>query len=298
MLFMSSNIWAQWNEDGIWRPISFNEETVPPQILEWYNPDIISRNKPTCYHLKNTDIWNLPQTSGVDIVVLDFLKIHLLTPIQIQKLQNWIRNGIDVSIFPESFSGSSPLEKSEFLFGFKGKKFPSTPVQKKFYLNRKCIINTDIIEEKLNLRYTKVMTNLPKETLVIISRDKDLDEAIMGVIHYGKGRIVFSLLREWGNLNYTRSRLQLNLSQWLIGKDIPILTLKDIQEGFVLAKIKLEDGQELFGKVSKPTDTHVRFENLKRKMTLPWKGIQWIEIKDENFRAKIPEFIPLYPKRD
>lgn len=295
--FVCPNIWAQeWRSSCGWEFIyRFDKNTIPIEILEWYDSDIISRKRPTYYCLQNRDIRNLPPEPEVDIVVLNHLNIDALTSVHIKKLRNWIRTGVDVSI-----TGAASFKQLEFLFSFKGKEFISW-APKKIYLNKKCAINIDILEEKLepDLSYIDVMTDLPYKTLVIIAADKYLNEAIMGVANYGKGRIFFNLAGHRGGQHvYTHSRLQLNLSQWLIGKDVPILTLKDIQEGFVLARIKLEDEQELFGKVSKSTDTHVRFENLKRKMTLPWKGIQWIEIKDENFRAKIPEFIPLYPKRD
>jgi len=291
-LFMNSHAWAELRKSwGSWKPINFKRDMIPPQMLEWFDLDVISEKRPSYYYLQNKDIWDLPEETDIDIIVLDNLRIDVLTPIQIETLQDWIRSGIDVAIT----WGWVP-QKLETLFGFKMKKLRRTG--KKFYLNKKTIINLDIAEEKFKLSYQEVTTYLPDKALVIISTDASHNEVIMGIVYYGKGRIFFDLVSSWGNMNYTRSRFQLNLSQWLIGKDIPILTLKDVQEGFVLARIKLEDGQELFGKVSKPTDTHVRFENLKRKMTLPWKGIQWIEIKDENFRAKIPEFIPLYPKRE
>lgn len=291
-LFMNSHVWAELRKSwGSWKPINFNKDTIPPQILEWFDLDVISEKRPSYYYLRNEDIWDLPEETDIDIIILDNLRVDVLTPIQIEKLQNWVRSGIDVAMT----RGWVP-QKLETLFGFRIKKLHRSTG--KFYLNKECIINIDIKEEKLEIRYNEVVINLLSKTLVIISADRSFDEAIMGIIYYGKGRIYFDLVGTWGYLDYTRSRLQLNLSQWLIGKDIPILTLEDIREGFVLSRIKLENGQELFGKVSRPTDTHVRFENLKRKMTIPWKGIQWIEIKDEDFGDKIPDFIPLYPKRD
>lgn len=289
ILCPNSSIGAQWRKSSGWNLIGFDKNTIPPQILGWYDPDILSGKRPTFYYLKNEDIWNLPPKSDIDIIILDNLRIDSLTPIHIQKLLDWIYNGTDVAI-----TWGWVSQKLETLFGFKTKEHKNS---KKFYLNKKCVINIDIKEEEFELHYTRIMTNLPSKTLVIIGTDKYLNEAAMGIIYYGNGRILFDLINTWGNMNYTRSRFQLNLFQWLIGKDVPIVTLKDIQEGRVFARINLR-GRIISGWLSNPTDTHVALENSETRMVIPWRGIRWIEIKDDYFKTKIPDFVSSYPKRD
>jgi len=261
----------------------FDKDTIPPQILEWYNPDIISNKRPTTFILRNEHIWDLSKVPEVDLIDLGYLNVDQLTSLQIEKLRDWIRTGIDV------FGGSSYYSRQRSILQtiFKVKIEKLYAGTNDFHLDKDHIVNVGVEEKEVKFQsYQYVIRNLPGEESIIIKSSRG--ELLMGMFHYGKGRVYFNLLNYSGTTNYSISRLQLNFLQWIIGEDVPILTLEDIEKGWVLARIKFKDGKIELGKVSEPTSDHINFQTQKLYKMLPWTNIQWIEVKDESFKEKIP----------
>ena len=220
--------------------------TIPSQILQWYDSDIIAGERPSCIILENKDTWDLPSPIETDWFTLDSINVTLLSEPQIQNLQNWIFSGANVCIVsPEQLSSILPA-----LFKISVIKLTK---DYDFYLNVNHPVNTDIALERLHLSYEYVISRPLGMQSVIVSRDETFREVLAGVLRYGKGYIYFNSLSSTGNPNYTQSRFYLNLQQWLAAKDVPILTLKDVKKGVVLARIGLKDKKVIFGKVFNPT---------------------------------------------
>jgi len=262
----------------------FNKDAIPPQILEWYNSDVVSKKRPNTFNLGNKHIWDLSKVPKVDLVDLSYLNINQLTSLQIKKLQDWIRTGIDV--FANDVWGSyNQCSILQTIFKVKIEKLYAPTND--FHLNEGHIVNVGVEEKEIKFRsYQYVIRNLSYKESIIIKSSRG--EPLMGMFYYGKGRVYFNLLNYSGATNYSISRLQLNFLQWIIGEDVPILTLEDIEKGWVLARIKFKDGKIELGKVSEPASDHINFQTQKLYKMLPWTNIQWIEVKDEFFKEKIP----------
>lgn len=256
--------------------------TIPPQILEWYDPDVISGEKPSSLFLENKDTWNLPQNPGVDWIILDKIDVGLLTGLQIQKLQNWIFSGVNVCV-------TAPEKLASILPAVFRVRVVELTRDYDSYLNEEHIVNSDVIPEEFHVYYEYAVLQPSDVKSIMVSRDEKFREALAGILHYGKGNIYFSSLNSVGSPTYSLTRFHLNLQQWLAGKETPILTLEDLKRGIVLARIGLKDGKVRFGKVSSPTRTHFTFKDRYRHIVMSWKNVEWMEIKDESFTSRIPE---------
>jgi len=264
-------------------PIDWDKNALPPQILQWYDLDVIEGKRPSVLILENKDTWNLSEEPAIDWVILDNIDTTLLTGFQMYKLQNWVYSGINVCIIsPERLPSILPT-----VFGIRVEELSTKDYN--FYLNKNHVVNADITSEKLHLSYKYIVFDPSNKRSIIVSRDKMVKEALAGILYYGKGRIYFNTLSSTGNPDYIQSRFQLNLQQWLASKEVPKLTLNDIVDGVVPVLLKQKDRKVLFGRVLEPTETHFIFKHEKISIIMPWRNTEWIEIEDESFINRVPD---------
>jgi hypothetical protein len=195
-------------------------ETIPPEILQQYDPGIISGERPEFAVVRNEDIWDLREhpDRGGDLVLLD-LNIHKLSSPQIETIKNWVRKGARVYLN----SRDSVYRLIKPIFGMNHESLgyvrQTQSVYSRPYPNEVHPVMTDV-ESGILCRSTCLgVTGLPQERTVILSADKSHTIVMIGAFKYGKGHIYFNTLTN----PYGRDleRFQLNLRQWLIGKKVP-----------------------------------------------------------------------------
>jgi len=195
-------------------------ETIPPEILQQYDPGIVSGERPEFAVVRNEDIWDLREhpDRGGDLVLLD-LNIHKLSSPQIETIKNWVREGARVYLN----SRDSVYWLIKPIFGMNhesvGYVRQTQSVYSRPYPNEVHPVMTDV-ESGILCRSTCLgVTGLPEERSVILSADKSHTIVMIGAFKYGKGHIYFNTLTN----PYGRDleRFQLNLRQWLIGKEVP-----------------------------------------------------------------------------
>lgn len=197
-----------------------NYETIPPEILQQYDPGIVSGERPEFAMVTNQDIWDLrehPERGG-DLVLLE-LNVHKLSSPQIETIKNWVREGARVYLNSRKIVWS--LIKPVFGMNYKtaGYVRQTQSVYSRPYLNKSHPVSTDVESGILSRSTCLGVIDLPQESSVILSADKSDTIVMIGAFKYGKGHIYFNTLTD----PYGRDleRFQLNLNQWLIGKKVP-----------------------------------------------------------------------------
>jgi hypothetical protein len=195
-------------------------ETIPPEILEQYEPGIVSGERPELAMVTNEDIWDLrehPDRRG-DLVLLQ-LNVHKLSSPQIETIRNWVREGARVYLNNRDLVYS--LIKPVFGMNYKGLGYVrrTQSVYSRPYLNQAHPVSTDVESGILSRSTCLGIIDLPRESSVILSADASHTIIMIGAFEYGKGHVYFNTLTK----PYGRDleRFQLNLNQWLIGKEVP-----------------------------------------------------------------------------
>jgi len=195
-------------------------ETIPPEILEQYDPGIVSGERPEFAMVTNEDIWDLREhpDRGGDLVLLQ-LNIHKLSSPQIETIKNWVRKGARVYLN----SRDSVYWLIKPIFGMNHESLgyvrQTQSVYSRPYPNKIHPVMTDVESGVLCRSTCLGVTGLPEERSVILSADKSHTIVMVGAFKYGKGHIYFNTLTN----PYGRDlqRFGLNLNQWLIGKEVP-----------------------------------------------------------------------------
>jgi hypothetical protein len=204
---LAGNSWAKY-------------ETIPPEILQQYDPGIVSGERPEFTLVNNEDIWDLrehPERGG-DLVLLQ-LNIHKLSSPQIETIKNWVRQGARVYLN----SRDSVYWLIKPIFGMNHESLgyvrQTQSVYSRPYPNETHPVMTDVESELLCRSTCLGVTGLPEERSVILSADKSHTIVMIGAFKYGQGHIYFNTLTN----PYGRDleRFGLNLNQWLIGKEVP-----------------------------------------------------------------------------
>lgn len=237
--------------------------TIPPEILRQYDPEILSDERPSLTIIKNEDIWDLRTEAKFkeDLVSFSGLDVDQLSPIQIKILQEWVKRGGKVYV------------KDEYKILYKSVVSNTLPrifdvtvknldiIGASVYFNKNHPVNEGVkglpIGEEFKFleagpsgiaRSQFVVTNLPKESSVIVSLDETQNEVFVGYFKYGKGIVYFNtLLLPWPGSDYNSDRFRLNLRQWLIGRQVPGLISEEEVLGFLTpSEGKLLEEEKLF----------------------------------------------------
>jgi len=195
-------------------------ETIPPEILEQYDPGIVSGERPEFAIVTNEDIWDLREhpDRGGDLVLLD-LNVHKLSSPQIETIRNWVRKGARVYLNTRD----SVYWLIKPIFGMNHESLgyvrQTQSVYSRPYPNEVHPVMTDVESGVLCRSTCLGVTGLPEERSVILSADKSHTVVMVGAFEYGKGHVYFNTLTK----PYGRDlqRFGLNLNQWLIGKKVP-----------------------------------------------------------------------------
>jgi len=217
MSLFARNSWAKY-------------ETIPPEILQQYDPGVLSGERPIFATVSNADIWDLREhpDRGGDFVLLKIVAGNL-SSVQREIISNWVKDGARVYLNSKE---SSALISSVFGMGFNDfghvrmRTGPSRSGGPPFrysspYLNGNHPVSTDV-NFSLSITgrcYGLSLSNLPKNSTVIVSADPSHTKVLVGAFKYGEGYIYFNTLND--PTGRDRDRFLLNLSQWLIGKKVP-----------------------------------------------------------------------------
>ncbi len=216
-------------------------ETIPPEILQQYDPGIVSGERPDFAMVTNEDIWDLrehPERGG-DLVLLE-LNIHKLSSPQIETLKNWVSKGPRVYLN----SADSVYRLIKPIFGMNHKNLgyvrQTQSVYSRPYLNEAHPVSTDVESGVLCRSSCLGITGLPQDSSVILSADKSHTTVMIGAFKYGKGHIYFNTLTNPYGRDLERFRL--NLKQWLIGRKVPGSAVTEIF-GYPSREVSPEQGK-------------------------------------------------------
>jgi len=201
MTLATANSWAKY-------------ETISPEILQQYDPEILSGERPKLAIVTNADIWDLREhpDRGGDLVLVK-LKAKELSSVQMEVFRNWLKKG--TRVYLEGDAAIDDVCKDILQLDVKWVTG--------CYRNKEHPVNTDV----QSLDYASnhlALTNLPPESSIIVSGDQSHTKVVVGAFRYGEGYVYFNPL--WGERHHylkghDRDRFYLNFNQWLIGKKVP-----------------------------------------------------------------------------
>lgn len=198
------------------------EETIPPENLRQYAPEIVKGNRPVVIRITQPMIWGLRDKpdQGGDVYTFD-LDPSKLSSVQQDIVRKWVQDGRKVW-----FWGYYDAERYATLFHdtimcSREHQTPTTlsshPVNTDvesldFRLNVKWGATTDIGE------WSPVLVKYPPETEVIAS---DKNGVVAGRIPYGRGSLYVALFGNYWTDGKDRDRWSLNFQQWMLDYRVP-----------------------------------------------------------------------------
>lgn len=209
--------------------------TIPPEILNQYDPGLLDGSRPKMVAITQEMIWSLRNRpdQGGDVYTLDFEPAEIST-VQKNVLLEWIKAGHNVLIAGERckiywsvFPGfSEPTE-------VKNCPGPLPVTLAEHAVNTDCANVTFCTQTEGNVRRTDgtygtghdhlFFITLDESAIIVASLDRGMRErdpggAVAGCMPYGKGGVYFITKLPQGS---DTDRWTLNFRQWMLGLPIP-----------------------------------------------------------------------------
>jgi hypothetical protein len=239
VLFVSPvNVWASKYQD-----------TIPPEILQQYHPDVVSGERPKFVTITQPMIWGLRDqpNQGGDVYVFDF-DLEKLSTVQKEIIENWVSNGQKVLIWGYKAAWEySPIFSKIIEI--------SNGDQSKTVL-AKHPVNTDVKDVRFyyfnqyssNRHY--YLTRYPVDTEIMVSIKSGV---IAGRVPLGRGSIYFVLTGNRWDKGIDKDRWELNFKQWMLGLAVPgaaeVLISPSREKTESRDEIVMKNGDVLSGKL-------------------------------------------------
>ncbi len=198
------------------------EETIPPEILRRYEPEIVSNKRPVVVRITQAMIWGLRDQpdQGGDVYSFD-LDPAKLSSVQVDVIRRWVRDGRKIL-----FWGYADARKYCMLLSDQIEYSERKETQP--YTLSKHPVNTDVRNLSFSMQIgtsrsyrdncTACLVRYPPETEVVASCKIGV---VAGRIPYGRGAIYVALHGENWNKGRDKDRWTLNFRQWMLGYRVP-----------------------------------------------------------------------------
>ncbi len=195
------------------------EATIPPEILNRYDPGVVEGSRPKFVTITQPMIWGLRNNpnQGGEIYRLD-LDAAKLSTVQKEILQDWVKGGQKILIW-----GRDELFRYSDLFSGLGSAFDDFNQVPNVQLSNHPV-NTDVRDIDFsdgdsgkNIDYA-VFRKYPVNSEIIVSVKEGL---IAGVAPFGRGSIYFASPWNGWKRGADRDRWTLNFYQSMLGLRVP-----------------------------------------------------------------------------
>lgn len=279
-----------------------DKDTIPPEILKQYDPDIRAGKRPTLGFIRQGDIFGLRDnpTFKEDCVRFDFDPAKL-SSVQREIIQNWVKAGhAKVYLRDDDIRKYAPLLGCSLSSGkgqerFRGSSRPANEFKfdTKFSQFGKLLrhpVNTDCrgllfaclpqVQQRGQFSayyYEGGIAKTPGESITIVENRHG--EALCGVFFLGEGKVYFRFTAKGTD----HHRFALNWWQWVLGLRVPGAATTDVG-GFPLSLndasqydvITLRNGDMLSGTV---TDKSVTIKTSSGSLTFAIKELGRLSVE-------------------
>lgn len=206
-------------------------DTIPPEILNSYDPDIVSGKRPVIVRINKEMIWNLRESPdlGGDVYSFD-LQPSALSSVQQDIIKTWVKNGKKILFF-----GFEEVKNYAMLFEDAITYDTNKNLGNVEYILASHPVNIGVRNVKFYNydgsiwpKISFLLDTYPSDTEALVSIEylslKTLARKtgiVAGRIPYGSGSIYVALIGNQWKKGTDGDRWLLNFLQWMLDKRLP-----------------------------------------------------------------------------